>query len=179
MNVHPYTCQCGRCGKPLNPEEFEVDWAWKWPEEVARMSSEQRAKKVKMAPDFLSIKGEKYWIRCIGYIPLLDPESPLGFGFWVEVSNKDFQRFRLHWDDSEYLSLEAWGILANPWPGFDGTLGQSVHITPLEQDKRPLVIEVPGHEINQFRDVGSATREQLREINERCMVQFGLRKRDA
>lgn len=92
---------------------------------------------------------EHFYIKVVGTIPLRAFEDGLQFGFWVEISKDDFNRFfDANEDDELYMKYVAEGTLANDWPGFEGTEGLKVKVRPIKLDRGLYVTEVSEAQAN-------------------------------
>lgn len=85
----------------------------------------------------------RYFIHCRATLPLHETDRGIGFGLWVEVDKKDFDRYlETENNDRLYSSFECVGKLANAWPGFDDTLGIKVKVKAIDTNQKVYIVDV-------------------------------------
>lgn len=128
------------------PDPTMKDAVAQYPDEIAGLY-----KKHGRLPDGVKLEkgyccnwnNKKFFIHTRATLPLKDFREGLGFGLWVEVNKKDFDKYlAAENDDRKYLQFKAFGKLANNWPGFENTSGLKVKIKTVGKDEKAYISEV-------------------------------------
>lgn len=126
---------------------------------------------VKVEPGLVAkISDQSYFIHCAATLPIKDTASDLGFGLWVEVSKDDFLRYtKAQQNDQEYAMFSCQGTLANNWPLFPGTYGDSVVIKVVEPTQKPFIVDIEPSdaELTHYKEPGSLNQHQKESLRKR------------
>jgi hypothetical protein len=128
---------CGHCGK----EHSELSRYTMW-REPDLMDSESEL--LEFDSKFTCrIENMRYFVSCEVEVPFTEPsESPLGFICWVEVSERDYERYTAYRGRKKerggFKELIA-GRLANSVPAIPLSLGTAVKFKVLKGDPTPYV----------------------------------------
>jgi hypothetical protein len=88
--------KCSQCGQ--EHEGFPA-LAYDKPVDFYRVPEGERPRRVKWTPDLCVIDKKQFIIRAVLQLPILDYDGTLDFGIWVEVAQKDFERYLKIWKD--------------------------------------------------------------------------------
>ncbi|MGG7564807.1 DUF2199 domain-containing protein [Rhodovulum sp. DZ06] len=112
MKPFRFTCAC--CGETHQGlPAFALDR----PPEIHALPPEARAARGRVSDDFCALLPEggegapRMWIRTVMILPIRGEDETLEFGFWLEVSNEDFDRY-LHSFDGEQDGMSCRGVLS-------------------------------------------------------------------
>ena len=138
---------CSKCGEAHSLEEAELTFLR--PEEVVKLSAEDRARQVAESSDLCIIEGKRFFIRAL--LPLLvkPQEYPYYIGLWVEVSQANFERVYQLWDSEDQICEPPFSAqIANEIPGMDGSLGLRAELRLTGPATRPKIfLQVSQHQL--------------------------------
>lgn len=133
--------KCATCGE----EHDLLDPTFLRPDAVVRLPAEERAR-VQSNNDLCRIRSvsgleqDRYFVRCVLPVPLLDAGSDIAWGLWVEVVEADFRRVLDTWSDPDQASQPPMDAqIANQIPGYPNTLGLPVCLRLTGPTTRPEV----------------------------------------
>jgi hypothetical protein len=131
---HSFVCSiCGETHAGL-----QTDQSYQLPDVVWKIPEQERSKKAKFDADLCQY-GERYFIRCILYVPFTETDGEFGWGIWVEVERSVFDRYLFLYEVDGSGEPRHPGKLANALPSYDNTLGLDVFIQFGEPELRPSV----------------------------------------
>lgn len=116
------------------------DLAFRRPDDVFALSTEEYAARVRDSSDLCVLDGEHHFLRAVLPVPVVDTDFEYCFGIWVEVEAGDFARYREHFDGDPPPGEGPYpGRLANAIPGYDWDGDTRVAAQPMPDGKRPRV----------------------------------------
>lgn len=93
--------RCSVCGAEHKLVDLEPSFSR--PDEVVALPPEVRAQRVKEDDDLCRVSGvdspDRYFVRCVLAVPLLDVRRHFNWGLWVEVERAAFERVVELWTD--------------------------------------------------------------------------------
>jgi hypothetical protein len=107
---------CSICGQ--EHEGLARDWAFKLPDEVWAIPESERAERARYDTDLCQLE-ERYFIRCILPVPLLEEDGAFCWGVWAEVEEFVFHRYLEIYEEDGSDEPRRRGKLANalrPYP---------------------------------------------------------------
>jgi hypothetical protein len=125
--------KCPTCG-----EEHEIlDPAFRRPEAVVELSDADRTARAKEDDDLCTlwasdVEPNRYFVRCVLKVDLLDGDEPAAWGLWAEVAEPDFNRIVERWSDPDQAGVPPMlASIANRVPGYPDTVGlpAALHLT--------------------------------------------------
>lgn len=129
-----YTCSI--CGKSHGG--LPTDYAYKLPDDVWAMPEQEREVHAKWSSDLCRL-GNRFFIRCILFVPFTERAGEFGWGVWAEVSEPVFQRYLQVYEHDATGEPEATGLLANTAPAYPQVVGAPVLIKFGSSTERPSV----------------------------------------
>ena len=135
---------CSKCGKDHSPEEMEL--TFQRPDDAAKLSSEERKKRLQENSDLCIIEGKRFFVRAVLPLPVDSRESPYNIGLWVEVSQVSFERIHKLWDSEEQAEEPSFAAtIANEIPISAGSIGQEAQLHLTGPSTRPDVFLKPSN----------------------------------
>ncbi len=129
------------------------------PEPIDQIPEAERTTKVKQNKDLASIGYDKFFVRTLFPLPVLDRGEPYNLGVWAEVSEETFFRIRDLWDEPEQDKEPAFqATLQNRIPNLPETCGLPVMLHLTRPMTRP---RLPFHHLT-IRSMRSSVRALLR-----------------
>lgn len=129
---------CSKCGEEHPPEEMEL--TFRRPDDVAKLSAEERARRVRENNDFCIVEGKRFFIRALLPLPVESRDIPYCIGLWVEVTQATFERVYELWDSDEQIHEQPFAAqIANDIPTADGSLGLHAEVRLTGPATRPEV----------------------------------------
>jgi hypothetical protein len=128
---------CGSCGKVH--EKLPQYFMWHIPE--LSVTGKMRLRYDK---EFMCRIGHKrHFVRCELEMPFkAKKHEPLGFVGWVEISRDDYESYLAYRENENaartFGTLMA-GVLANPVPSVEGSLGTPVRFKVIKGDPTPYI----------------------------------------
>nr|WP_308807642.1 DUF2199 domain-containing protein [Pseudoduganella dura] len=136
------TLICSKCGEEHPLEEMEL--TFRRPDDVAKLSAEERARLVQENNDLCVIDGMRFFIRALLPLPVESRDIPYCIGLWVEVTQATFARVYDLWDSDEQVLQKPFAAqIANEIPTADGSLGLRAEMRLTGPTTRPDVILQP------------------------------------
>lgn len=128
-------CEC--CGADIG--EFAFDKAYAMPDEIWDLSEQEREARTITDNDLCRLD-DRYFIRGVAYVPVLDSDQSYGWGIWVEVDIKDFKLYNENYDNDNSNLPSFTGKIANALPNYKKeTTGVSVEIKLGNETQRPTL----------------------------------------
>jgi hypothetical protein len=114
------------------------------PDEVVKLSKDDRARLVQENDDLCVIEGKRFFIRALLSLPVEAREIPYCIGLWVEVNQATFDRVYDVWDSTEQLQEPSFAArIANEIPTADGSYGLDAELRLTGPGTRPDVLLKP------------------------------------
>lgn len=133
---------CSKCGEEHSLEEMEL--TFRRPDDVARLSAEERARLVQENNDLCVIEGKRFFIRALLPLPVESRDIPYCIGLWVEVTQETFERVYELWDSDDQVREPPFAAqIANEIPTACGSLGLHAEIRLTGPTTRPDVFLQP------------------------------------
>ena len=159
---------CSSCGEWH--DELPLNYGADVPDLVDDIPPEERGARVNTNDDFCVIDNQYYFVRGNIEIPILDSGQTFGWGVWVSLSEKNFNR-TTELVDTEGRESETpyfgWLSTSLPYPESTLNLKTLVHTQPV--GIRPLVeLEPTSHPLSLEQRQG-ITMQRVQEIAERFL----------
>jgi hypothetical protein len=116
--------------------------AYTMPDVIFSLSVAERDTRAVVSSDLCILDDERYFIRCVMTVPVIDCDDTIEYGPWVEVESQDFGRYALHFNGGGHPGwVAAEGYLANAFPSnANTTLGLNCMVrVALGKSQRPTV----------------------------------------
>ena len=128
---------------------------------VGRDELEQRTRRT---DDQFFLDEERFWLKGLLELPVLDAEQPLLFGVWVEVERDVLTAIERAWDTDELVRSRFEGTFDTiVWP-YKNALGLLVGLDYHSREQRPRVVVLDAaHELGREQRDG-ITLERVREL---------------
>jgi hypothetical protein len=158
---------CSVCGE--HHDELLLDVRMGLPEAVFELSAEEREERAEIAEDSGILRsaedGEHFYVRGLLEIPIPSLDRYFGYGAWIEVDARSYDRLGELWDDERGQHEPPFaGKLANELAPYEGTVDLPVMIQlrevellpavelvetdhPLRADQRAGISEARAHEL--------------------------------
>lgn len=148
---------CNECGKEHVADEIEL--IFKQPDPVAALSLESRAAEVQENRDLCIIKAERFFVRAVLPLPVLQRDQPYNLGVWVELRQSDFERIYELWEDLDQSSEPPFAAsLANAIPTLVNTSGLQAQLRLTGPTTRPQVyLDLHDHPLVREQNFGIST----------------------
>ncbi len=112
---------CSTCGRYHEEELRDVRTGL--PEEIFELPEQERELRARVGSDFAQLDGDRFYVRALLTLPILDEGAGFGWGVWVRVEQRVAGELRAHWQDAEAAGCTFAGELAVELPGYGSTLG--------------------------------------------------------
>ena len=112
---------CSTCGRYHEEELRDVRTGL--PDEIFALAAEERDRRAQVGPDFAELDGERFYVRGLLSIPILDEDADFGWGIWARVEAHVDAELREHWTDEDAVGRSFEGELAVELPAYGSTLG--------------------------------------------------------
>lgn len=133
---------CSKCDEEHPLEEMEL--TFRRPDDVAKLSTEERSRLLQENNDLCVIEGKRFFIRGLLPLPVELREHPYCIGLWVEVPQSSFERIYDLWDSDEQLNEPPFDArIANEIPTSNGSLGLKAELRLTGPMTRPDVFLKP------------------------------------
>jgi len=137
MNDHFVCSICGETHAGLT-----TDWAYTLPDEVWALSETEKAARTKFDSDLCKLD-DRYFIRCILPVPLVEQQNSFCWGAWAEVEQSTFYRYVELYEVDGSEEPPHHGTLANALSPYGQTIGVPVLIQFGDPTKRPVLSTQP------------------------------------
>lgn len=128
--------RCSQCGHLHDIRDSEV--SFRFPDDYAELPEIERDKRAKATPDFCQLD-QRFFIRCVAPVPVLDGGREYCWGVWVEIAEADFRLAYATWDDEDVSHIpRLQARLANAVPEYKNAKGLRGEIA-LKPDRRPVL----------------------------------------
>lgn len=138
---------CSKCGEEHSLDEMEL--TFRRPDDVVKLSVEDRARLVKENNDLCVIDRKRFFIRALLPISVKSRDHPYCIGLWVEVSQAAFARIYDLWDSDAQIHEPPFAAkIANKIPILDGSFGLDAELRLTGPATRPDVfLQVSPHQL--------------------------------
>lgn len=133
--------KCSGCGEIHDIENMDI--VFDYPDEMSHMSEDMRSERCAYTSDICVIDMERYLIRGVVHMTVLEDKRYWGIGAWAQVSEKNFLRYKELWSDAKQgLEPPFKATFANlmPTDDYPSTLGMSCEVQLTDADSRPRII---------------------------------------
>jgi hypothetical protein len=127
---------CSVCGE-FHAERM-LDIRLSLPDPIFALDDEERDARAWLADDFAVLDEDRFFVRGLLELPILELRSRFGYGTWVEVAADEFRQLLEHWQDPEQFAPVK-GTVANELAPYVGTEGLPATLSPVSVDTLPSV----------------------------------------
>jgi hypothetical protein len=119
-----------RCPSCAEKHEGFPALAYALPDVIFALPVAERDARAVVSSDLCILDDNRFFIRCVMAVPVLDCADAIEYGPWVEVDARDFGRYAVHFNGGGHPAwAAAEGVLANAFPASSQTtLGLSCMI---------------------------------------------------
>ena len=132
---------CAVCGETHAGETRDIRLAL--PEPIFVLDEDARERRAWVGEDSAVLQspgGERFFVRALLELPLVDEDGYFGYGTWIEVGHQDFDELGRLWHDEEGWRSDPFeGTLANELSPYAATEGLPVRIQLRDVQLLPLV----------------------------------------
>jgi hypothetical protein len=153
---------CGHCGKDLGSHARDVGYSL--PDVVWALDEEERARRAPSSCDLCVLDRSRFFIRGIALVPIQETGQNFGWGFWVEVSERVFERYLEIYESDAQDEPIAEGRLANAPRSYPNLEGHPVEIAFGAARNRPQLTLRPSEHplsLDQLRGISLARVHEL------------------
>lgn len=126
--------KCGCCGKDIG--EIAFDKSYKMPDEIWALSKPEREERARIDSDLCRLD-ERYFIRGVTYIPVLETDQFYGWGIWAEIPEENFFEYVKNYEEDNSSKPRFSGIVANEIPSYSNTIGLELSVQLGNATQRP------------------------------------------
>jgi hypothetical protein len=125
-------------------------WHFNAPDAWNTLSPDAREHRGELTSDQCVIDDEKFFVRGLVEIPVLDGDGPFAWGVWVSLSKANFERAAALWHDPNRVSEPScFGWFCNSIPAYPDTLHLKTAVHTREVGLRPLIeLEATDHPLS-------------------------------
>jgi hypothetical protein len=127
---------CSVCGE-FHAERM-LDVRLSLPDPIFALDDEERDARAWLADDFAVLDEERFFVRGLLELPILELGSRFGYGTWVEIGGDEFRQLLEHWQDPDQFAPVK-GTVANELAPYVGTEGLRATLSPVSVDTLPSV----------------------------------------
>jgi hypothetical protein len=155
--------QCSHCGRELGTHTLDAGFSL--PDVVWALTKDEQDRRVKLSADVCVLDGNRFFIRGVAFVPILESDKRFGWGLWADVSGAVFKRYlELYKADARGEPVAA-GRLANTPVGYPSLEGHSVDIAFGTSRERPkMTLHPSAHPLSLEQQNGIAI-TRVHEIN--------------
>lgn len=126
-------CEC--CGADIG--DFAFDQSYKMPDEIWGLSEKEREHRAIIDNDLCRLD-DRYFIRGVAYVPVIDSDQSYGWGIWAEIDIEDFTFYNANYHNDNSKAERFIGKIANDLPSYKKTtMGVSVEVQLGNETQRP------------------------------------------
>jgi len=127
--------KCSQCGEEHDLIDMEVSFGM--PDDYFNLGEEDREGRGKINNNFCQLD-ERYFVRSVIPIPVLDRAEKYHWGVWVELSKDDFFKTYDTWEEDDVSHIpKLSGMLANDLPEYENAICMQGKLE-LKSDSRPF-----------------------------------------
>jgi hypothetical protein len=121
--------------------------AYAMPDVLFALPVAERDARAVVSSDLCILDDERYFIRCVMTVPVLDCDQTIEYGPWVEVDASDFARYAVHFNGGGHPGwVAAEGFLANAFPANGHTtLGLNCMVRVASNKSQRPSVEILDH----------------------------------
>ncbi len=149
--------RCSQCGK----DHDLLEPSFRRPDIVFALPPEERRRRIVRDSDDLCVlsgeDGNRWFVRCILPIPVHEYPDGTAWGFWAEVSERDFATIEKNWTTEDQSRLGPFdATIANETKTLPGTMGLKVLLKPTGPKTRPVLrfAEGSSHQLAVYAESG-------------------------
>jgi hypothetical protein len=135
-----YRFKCSKCDKW---HEGIPDVAYDRPLIANEIPDEEKTTRLFLTTDLCVVDSKSFFIRCLLAVPIKGTGENFGWAIWSSLSEKNFLRYRKHYDDDMSDWEPMFGYLSNRLPEYPDTLSLKLSVQTRAQGDRPTVIMEP------------------------------------
>jgi hypothetical protein len=125
-------CEC--CGNEIGDIAF--DKSYKMPDDIFSLPQGEKDDRAEIDSDLCRL-GERYFLRGVAYIPVIETDQSYGWGVWVEVPEENFFDYVQNYENDNSSMPKFKGVVANDIPFYKNTIGLEVEIQLGNETQRP------------------------------------------
>lgn len=119
--------------------------AYRLPDAIHALPDSEQLKRADLSSDLCTLDGNRFFIRSVLQLPIIDMPEMFDFGPWIETTVSDFARYAVHGQASTGANHTLPGWMANDLPLYPRSGGLPCAIAYGAGDsERPLVTIVDG-----------------------------------
>ncbi len=131
--------KCSDCDELHSIRNIEL--TFRRPDEIASMSDEDVISRCRNNDDIYILDDERYFVRAVIPLPIIDTGENYCIGAWAELSERDFQITYDRWDDEDQADeLPMNAKLSNSIPLNSDTFESEVLFKLTSAQSRPNII---------------------------------------
>jgi len=159
MNSDPEKVICPQCGKEHSPIDMEAVFGM--PDDYFALEENERKNRGKISSDFCQLD-ERYFVRSVIPIPVIDRGNNYCWGVWIELSKDDFFKAFDTWEDDDVSHIpKLKGRLANDLPEYKSTIDLDGELE-LRADTRPFFYVTKDSRLKEDQENGVTTDDTAR-----------------
>lgn len=135
-----YRFKCSACNEW---HDGLPDMGYDQPDYAANVPKGERSTRVMLTSDLCSVDKEFFFIRCVLPLPIRGTDENFGWGVWSTLSEKNFTRYREHYDEDMSHWDPMFGYLSNNLPEYPETLSLKLNVQSQKKGSRPKVTLQP------------------------------------
>lgn len=129
---------CEQCGIDHPVDELEL--SFKRPDIIAGLTTDARSSRVQENNDLAVLDGQRFFVRAVLPLAVLERARPYNLGVWVEVDQRSFERIYAIWDEVDQSNEPPFHAhLANEVPLLPQTNGLAAELQLTSASTRPSV----------------------------------------
>lgn len=129
---------CSDCGQEHPLQSLELTFLR--PDVVAELEGTDRESRVQENDDICILDGERFFVRALLPLPVLEKAQPYNVCLWVELSQRDFERLYQLWDALDQADTPAFDAhIANDIPIHSSVRGLAACLSLTGPTTRPVV----------------------------------------
>lgn len=133
---------CEQCGIDHSIDQLEL--SFKRPDIIAELATDERSSRVQENNDLAVLDGERFFVRAVLPLAVLERARPYNLGVWVEVDQRSFERIYALWDEVDQSNEPPFrASLANEVPLLPQTNGLAAELRLVSASTRPSVRLAP------------------------------------
>ena len=104
---------------------------------------DEKATRLLLTSDLCVVDRKYFFVQCVLIVPIKGIEQNFGWGIWSSLSEKNFERYREHYDEDRSGWDPMFGYLCNRLPEYPDTLSLKLSVQPQAKGTRPTVTLEP------------------------------------
>jgi hypothetical protein len=158
------TYVCSVCGREHEGPPLAYDFPPIPASVGAAVARDEVGRRTRRTDDQFFLDGERFWVKGLLELPVVDAAKPLLFGVWVEVEADVLEAIARAWDTADPEQTRFAGTFDTiVWP-YRNALGLPVGLDYRSREKRPQVVVLDAvHELGREQRDG-ITLDRVREL---------------